>query len=151
MWWLCLIALMLTGCKTTQTGGSAVQQIPTPVTQMLVQPENPEGPSNQQFVRVTQQPDGTIITERATTQLGGSQSMADILKASGISWTIKGVLTGIVLLLAGIVAVARGWPVTGLWVGIGGVASMLSPHWWLGLVSVAAAFLIYHAYMVRNP
>jgi hypothetical protein len=140
-----MLVLLLAGCKTTiQQGGASAQSIPL-ATQTMSQPENPAGSSEQQFVRVTQHPDGTVITERATTVLGGSQDMAAIVKAYGTVGMLKGLLLALCLSVGGIVAMSRGWPVLGLVLALG-AASSIFVAWWAGLLSVGAAFLIYYAF-----
>jgi len=145
MRWLLLIALLMTGCKTTiQQGGASAQSVPM-ATQTMSQPQNPAGSSEQQFVRVTQHLDGTVVTERATTVLGGSQDMAAILKAYGTADMLKGLLLAVCLAVGAIVSMSRGWPVLGLVLAFGAAASIFVA-WWAGLLSVGAAFLIYYAY-----
>jgi hypothetical protein len=141
-----ILCLLLAGCITTpQKGGRSVQVLPPQVVQEMVQPDNPEGESRQVVVRVTQHPDGTVVTERAETALGGSQDLAAIVRAASSTNALRGAFIAVFLTLGATVAFSKGWPIVGVVLIGGGVSSLLFA-WWAGLLAIAAAFLINYAY-----
>jgi hypothetical protein len=86
-------------------GMPAPVDVPQPaMNQTLAQPENPEGESKQTMTeeRTEVRPDGTVIRtiRNAATELGGSQSVADILKAYASGEYAKRIL--LALLLGGV-------------------------------------------------
>lgn len=96
------------------------------VRQTLAQPENPEGESKQNMSeeRTEVRPDGTVIrtVRHAATELGGSQSVADILKAYASGEYAKRLLLAILL---GAVAWScrLQWPVASGLLAAGAVAT----------------------------
>ena len=96
------------------------------VRQSLAQPENPEGESRQKMSeeRTEVRPDGTVIrtVRHASTELGGSQDLAEILKEyAGTEYTRRLLLA----LLLGAVAwtARREWPVAAGLLAAGAVAT----------------------------
>lgn len=157
-------SMILAGCASAPPpprGGSAVQAVrpfvgpPAPsaavigesaVVQEMKQPDAPEGQSRQVLVdrEVEHRADGVVvIRERhATTELGGSQDWAAIVREYGRIDLFRGVLLGIGLLFGAVVAWSRGWPLLGIVLAFGAGASLLVV-WWAGIVACLGAAGLY--------
>ena len=174
-----LLAL-LAGCATKgpphQKGGGGAQSLGLPpmppnlvqvtpqaptlkndtAQQVFWQPENPEGPSIQKLVRTitTTAPTGEVVTtvERAETQVGGSQSLADIAKEimGADHWRNMAVA-----LLMGIIAwiMRREWPTIAGILAFGAiVVAFFGLQWALAFAGVGGGvFLGYHILRSQLP
>lgn len=145
----CMVIGILAGCASAPPpprGGHATQSAPPGIAQQMRQPDAPEGLSRQSFTeRITEhRADGMmVVTERtAETALGGSQDWAEIVRQYGHVDILKRVSIALVLLIGGVVAIAKGWPVMGFALVAGGMASAFLV-WWAGLVGVVAALCLY--------
>jgi hypothetical protein len=112
-------------------GGGSEQGFPAPadvpgMSQRLEQPENPEGKSAQTMAeeRTEIRPDGTVIrtVRTASTELGGSQDVADILRAYLGGEHFKRVALGLLLGLLAWLG-RREWPVAAGVLALGAVAT----------------------------
>lgn len=158
------VATLLSGCNTAprhQRGGITSQTLgsPAPViapAQTLQQPENPEGESRQVIVRTvtTTTPTGDTVTttEKAETVIGGSQDLADMLKAYAATEYTKRIALALIL---GIIAfrVRNEWPLASWGLGIGAVAVAF-----FGLPAVIATatfavtvYVVYHVVRSQIP
>ena len=124
--------------------------------QVFWQPENPEGPSIQKLVRTitTTAPTGEVVTtvERAETQVGGSQSLADIAKEimGAEHWRNMAVA-----LLMGIIAwiMRREWPTIAGILAFGAiVVAFFGLQWALAFAGVGGGIFIgYHLLKSQLP
>jgi hypothetical protein len=177
--WAVLLLALLTGCPTAprhQKGGGGAQTLgPAPMPPTLVQvqpravalkgdtaqqvfwqPENPEGPSVQKLVRTitTTAPTGEVVTtvERAETQVGGSQSLADIAKQVMGAEHWKNM--AVALLMAGIAwALRKQWPTPAGVLALGAIiVAFFGIKWALAVGGLSAGvFLGYHLTMSGIP
>lgn len=96
--------------------------------QSLTQPENPQGESMQELreTTTTTTPAGDVVTvvKSARTVIGGSQDLADIMKAYAASEYMRRIALALILAVVAF-AVRRDWP---------------SLQWVFGLGAVAVAF-----------
>lgn len=141
---------LLTGCARTpchQKGGTIAQSLgwslappglgaltpPPPASpsmggaQSLTQPENPQGESMQELRETTTTtPTGEVVTvvRSARTVIGGSQDLADMIKAYAASEYMRRLALALILAVMAF-AVRREWP---------------SLQWVFGLGAVAVAF-----------
>jgi hypothetical protein len=170
---LSLAVLFGGGCKTAppshQKGGSTMQSlshllsadqeysVPAPLpnapTQILQQPENPEGTSVQSLVRTTTttQPDGSVTTttERAETSIGGSQDLADIIKEYLGAEYMKRLSIALIMALIAF-KVRREWPMIA---GVLAIGALIVAYFGLAYVvaiSSAAGGLFVAYYVVKS-
>lgn len=144
-----------------QRGGTTSQTLGTPApviapSQALQQPENPEGESRQVIVRTitTTTPAGDTVTttEKAETVIGGSQDLADMLKAYAATEYMRRIALALIL---GVIAfrVRNEWPLASWGLGIGAVAVAF-----FGLPAVIATatfgvtvYVVYHVVRSQIP
>lgn len=131
--------------------------VPAPLsnapTQMLQQPENPEGASVQSLVRTTTttQPDGSVTTtiERAETSIGGSQDLADIMKEYLGAEYMKRLSIALIMALIAF-KVRREWPIIA---GVLAIGALIVAYFGLAYVvaiSGAAGGLFVAYYVVKS-
>lgn len=124
--------------------------------QSLAQPENPEGESRQTMSeeRTEVRPDGTVVrtVRKASTELGGSQDVADILKAYASGEYAKRMLLALFL---GALAWfgRREWPVAAGVLAAGAVATaFFGPVAALcAVVFAGGLWVAYHVLKSRIP
>lgn len=155
---LVLAATLLGGCTNAprhQRGGSTAQTLGTAPAiriapaQTLQQPENPEGESRQVIVRTitTTTPAGDTITttEKAETVIGGSQSLADILKEYAAADYIRRLAMALIIAVIAY-RVRVEWPTISWGLGIG--AAIVAFYGLPAVIGCAvfggAVFLTYH-------
>jgi hypothetical protein len=139
------VALFLAGCTSVprhQKGGGASQSlsplsilripdarldVPPPEpgpSQSLSQPENPEGESAQEITRTitTTSPDGSVVTtvERATTKLGGSQSLTDMIKEAVGADQLRALLLALIMAFTAFLC-RHSWPFVAVALAVGAV------------------------------
>jgi preprotein translocase subunit SecF len=146
------VTLLLFGCQTPHQrgGGSEVvaPSIHVPIIR-VVQPENPLGASGSTFeeVTTTTAPDGTRVeTKRIiTTEVGGSQDLAKIIKEAAAAKHTRSILMAVGLLLAAWWMYRHQWPLVAAILAVGAVVA-ISFGWAWGLAAIGAAAIAAMAY-----
>ena len=149
----CLVGCMgFTTCTPRhQKGGGATTDVPqtgaeVPVLHMgMNQPENPEGSSSMSSKQITttHHPDGRVVVnhiETATT-IGGSQPMAEIVKAYVASDYFKGLLAGLGMTIAAWWMYRKEWEMTAAVLFISGVFCVFW-SWLAAPMGIGAAVLL---------
>jgi hypothetical protein len=151
-----VIALsILAGCSTppkNQKGGNASTVI-NGTSQSMTQPENPDGKSAQTWEerRTLHRPDGIIeIFERkASTEIGGAQDFAKIMKAWASAQILQKIAVAFGLLVFGFTLIYKGWPFVGGAFLAGGITALIT-LWWVGVLVAAIGVGAVYGYKTRG-
>lgn len=150
-----ILLILLTGCTTPkhQEGGYSTLRLGQEVTQGMRQPQNPEGPSRQAWeeVRTIHHNDGSVEVFRraATTDIGGSQDLAKIIKAYANLDLIQKSGMALILALFAWMAWRRQWPILALACLTGSFVSILTPFYWLGAFVALIGVGVYYGTKLR--